>query len=112
MSNSRDENDLNQLSDIYDTLRADAREIIHDLQGGVTMWREAAGANIAVAGFVIVLMLTTVTFGPVGTEGLILRLAYLAVAIASIYYAVIGFKKYSQLRRKYSGLFAKAKKLE
>ena len=76
------------------------------------MWREAAGANVAVAGFVIVLMLSTVTFGPVGTEGLILRLAYLAVAIVSIYYAVIGFRKYFQLRRRYSGLFARAKKLD
>ena len=112
MTNSEDEKELKELSDFYEALRTDAREITRDLQGGVAMWREAAGANLAVAGFVIMLMLSTVTFGPVGTEGILLRLAYLAVAIASICFAVKGFEKYSQLRRRYSVLFAKAKKLE
>ena len=98
MSNS-DENELTELSEIYDVLKGDAKRIILDLQGGVKMWREAAGANVAVAGFVIVLALTSLTSGPGGQEGTLIRIAELLVAAVSVYYAVVGFRKYFQLRR-------------
>lgn len=75
------------------------------------MWREAAGANVAVAGFVIVLALTSINYGPGGIEGTAIRLGYLFIAAYSIYYAVVGFRKYFRLRRRYQGLFEKAKKL-
>jgi hypothetical protein len=64
------------------------------------MWRQAAGANVAVAGFVLVLVLTSISFGPGGLEGTLIRLAYLAVAAVSVFYAVIGFRKYFRLRKK------------
>ena len=103
---------MKELSEIYDALKVDAKQIIHDLKGGVVMWREAAGANVAVAGFVIGLALTSINYGPGGLEGVAIRLAYLLVAAFSVYYAVVGFRKYFRLRRKYAGLFAKAKQLE
>ena len=112
MSKSEDDPEIAQLSEIYDVLRNDAKEIVRDLQGGVVMWREAAGANVAVAGFIFVLVLTTTSFGPGGIEGTLMVLAYLAVAAVSIYFAGVGFRKYFRLKRRYQGLFERAKKLE
>ena len=112
MANTDDESEIDDLTEIYDVLRSDAKTIIHDLKGGVVMWREAAGANVAVAGFVIVLALTTINYGPGGLEGVLIRAADLAIAAISIYYAAIGFRKYFRLVRRYQGLFERAKKLE
>ena len=107
-----DESELNELSDVYSVLKQDAKSIIADLRGGVIMWREAAGANVAVAGFVIVLALTSLHYGPEGIEGFLIRLGYLFIAAVSIYYATIGFRKYFRLLRKYQGLFERVRKLE
>lgn len=112
MSNSDDEKEVKELSEIYDALKVDAKQIIHDLKGGVLMWREAAAANVAVAGFVAVLAATTAFYGPGGLEGIAIRIAYILVAAVSLAYAVSGFKKYFRLRRRYAALFAKARKLE
>jgi hypothetical protein len=54
MTRSEDEDkELDELSDIYDTLRSDVKDIVHDLKGGVKMWSEAAGANLTAAGFIL-----------------------------------------------------------
>ena len=112
MSNSEGEKELTELSEIYDVLKNDAKRIILDLQGGVMMWREAAAANVAIAGFVAVLAITSITYGPGGLEGYAIRFAWILVGAVSIYYAVSGFKKYFRLRKRYAELFAKARKLE
>jgi len=112
MAGSDDDSEVAELSEIYDVLKSDARQIIHDLKGGVVMWREAAGANVAVAGFVIVLALTSINYGPGGLEGDAVRLGYLIIAAVSIYSAVVGFRKYFRLTRRYQRLFERAKKLE
>lgn len=112
MKESADDVEVAKLTEIYDVLRSDAKQIVADLRGGVVMWREAAGANVAVAGFVLVLALTSINYGPGGVEGIAIRLAYLVVAAVSVYYAVVGFRKYFQLTRRYQGLFERAKKLE
>ncbi len=112
MSNSDDEKEVKELSEIYDTLRSDAKQIIHDLKGGVMMWREAAAANVAIAGFVAVLAITSITYGPGGLEGYAIRFAWIIVGAVSMYYAVSGFTKYFRLRKRYAELFAKARKLE
>jgi hypothetical protein len=46
MESSDDEKEVKELSEIYDVLRSDARQIIADLHGGVVMWREAAAARL------------------------------------------------------------------
>jgi uncharacterized membrane protein YuzA (DUF378 family) len=112
MSEPENDYEIGELSDIYDTLKSDAKDIVSDLKGGVKMWREAAGANVAVAGFVLVLALTSINYGPGGLEGTLIRIAYLLVAAASVYYALVGFRKYFRLTRKYQGLFDRADKLE
>ncbi|HEY6282689.1 MAG TPA: hypothetical protein VIW22_02055 [Nitrososphaerales archaeon] len=112
MSNSDDEKEVKELSEIYDTLRSDAKQIIHDLKGGVMMWREAASANVAIAGFVAVWAITSITYGPGGLEGYAFGFAWIIVVAVSTYYAVSGFKKYFRLRKRYAELFAKARKLE
>ena len=60
--------EIGSLSEIYAHLRHDAKAIVADLRGGVGMWRGAAGANIAAAGFLLILALTT--YEKLGTLGL------------------------------------------
>jgi hypothetical protein len=108
-----DDLEVKELSEIYDVLAGDAKQIVDDLEGGVRMWREAAGANAAVAGFVIILALTTYRFSlPGGTEGAAIIAAELALAAVELGLAAAGLRKYFRLRRRYEGLFERAKKLE
>ncbi len=114
MTVSENQEELGSLSDIYDALKQDAKAIITDLRGGVTMWREAAAANLAAAGFLFILALTTYErLGGVGlSEGTAVIAAQVVLAIVLIGFAIIGFRRYFQLRRKYAGLFERAKKLD
>ena len=107
-----DDLELEELSQIYDVLAGDAKQIVKDLEGGVTMWREAAGANAAVAGFALILALTTYHFGPSGIEGEAIIAAELALAAVEAGLATVGLRKYFRLIRRYEGLFERAKKLE
>ena len=75
------------------------------------MWREAAGANIATAGFLFILALTTWHYGPSGLEGTLLVGAQLTLAAVMLGLATLGFRKYFRLLRKYQGLFKKAEQL-
>ena len=111
--------ELNQLSDIYAELRTDAKQIVTDLEGGVTMWREAAAGAFASAGFLVILALTFVQptagnpldfWGSVGLTVYVVLAVVLAATMLA--FGVYGFRKYYQLRRKYSGLFARVNKLE
>jgi hypothetical protein len=111
MSGPDDETEVAELSEIYAVLRDDAKTIVNDLKGGVAMWREAAGANVATAGFLLILALTTWHSGPSGFEGTILVGAQLLLAAVMLGFAAFGFRKYFQLVRKYQGLFKKAEKL-
>ena len=104
--------EVEELSEIYGVLRDDAKTIVNDLRGGVVMWREAAGANAATAGFLLILALTTWHYGPTGLEGSLLIGAQLALAAVMLGFAVLGFRKYFRLVRKYQGLFKKAEQLE
>jgi hypothetical protein len=108
-----DDLELEKLSEIYDMLAGDAKQIVADLEGGVRMWREAAGANAAAAGFVLILALTTYHYSsPGGLEGVAVILAELVLAAVMLGLAAMGFRKYFRLRSRYEGLFERAKKLE
>jgi hypothetical protein len=111
MSGPDDEAEVAELSEIYSVLRDDAKAIVKDLEGGVTMWREAAGANIATAGFLLILALTTWHYGPSGVEGTVLIGAQLLLSALMLGFAAFGLRKYFQLQRKYRGLFKKAEQL-
>ena len=115
MENSDDEREVKELSEIYDVLRNDAKEIVHDLQGGVTMWREAASGAAASAGFITILVLTAFHYGMLGGEGFEFW-AYVimasAVAVVMGFISVVGFRKYFQLKKRYAGLFRRAQAIE
>jgi len=106
-----DSPEVAQLSEIYDVLKTDAKTIVDDLQGGVRMWREAAGANAAAAGFILVLALTTFRYGPAGPEGTAIIAAQLVLAVVLLGFSAFGFRKYFELSRRYRGLFQRAEKL-
>jgi hypothetical protein len=106
-----DNPEVAELSEIYDVLKTDAKTIVDDLQGGVRMWREAAGANAAAAGFILILTLTTFHYGPSGLEGAILITAQVLLAAVLLGFSVFGFRRYFQLARRYRGLFQRAEKL-
>jgi hypothetical protein len=104
--------ELKELSEVYEELKSDARQIIVDLQGGVTMWREAAAGAAASAGFIVILILTTFHYTPPNNLELwtyVVGSGIVAVLMGVI--SVVGFAKYFQLRRRYSGLFSRVKQL-
>jgi len=111
MARTDDDAEIAELSEIYDELSSDAKSIVTDLRGGVTMWREAAGANAASAGFILILALTTWHYGPAGLEGTVLIVAQLVLAAVLVGFAVFGFRKYFHLLGKYQRLFKKAEQL-
>ena len=111
MSGPDDETEVAELSEIYGVLRDDAKAIVNDLKGGVEMWREAAGANVGTAGFLLILALTTWHYGPSGLEGTVLVGAQLFLAGVMFAFAAFGFRRYLRLVRKYQGLFKKAEQL-
>ena len=107
------EDELEQLSEVYSVLRQDAKSIITDLKGGVTMWREAASGAAATVGFIIILILTDFRFYPPGNsiEGwaYVIGSGIVAAIMAAI--SGIGFRKYFQLKKKYSSLFERVEKM-
>lgn len=115
MENSDGEKEVKELSEIYEVLKSDAKEIVFDLQGGVTMWREAAAGALASAGFTVIITLTFLGTAanqePVWASILTLGF-FAAVAIMMSAIGVWGFRRYFQLRRKYAGLFRLAKSLQ
>src|SRR5262249_10324751 len=113
MADPQDDRDLKALSDIFGMLRSDAKEIVHDLQKGTVMWREAAGANVAAAGFLLILAQTSYRLLNYTTgEGFAIVIAELALAGLLFGFAGYGFRKYFKLRKRYAGLFEKARRLE
>jgi hypothetical protein len=115
MENSDDGREVKELSEIYDVLKNDAKEIVADLRGGVTMWREAAAGAAASAGFIVILILTAFHYGMFGGGGLefwayVSGAGVLALMMGGI--SVVGFRKYYLLRKRYASLFSRAKKLE
>jgi hypothetical protein len=108
-----EDQEFERLSQFYDALRSDAKSIVLDLQGGVTMWREAAGANLASAGFLVILALSSFRlYSPLGLETTLIIAAQLALAAVLFAMATFGLRKYFRLRKRYGGLFERAKKLE
>lgn len=110
-----DEMEVKELSEVYEVLKSDARSIILDLQGGVTMWREAAAGALASAGFIVILILTF--FGTAAAqeppwESTLTLGFYVTMAVLMSAIAVWGFRRYFQLRRKYADLFRRAKSLK
>ncbi len=113
MAESGDEVEVAELSEIYDVLTSDAKTIVTDLRGGVAMWREAAAASIAAAGFVLILALSDVrSWSPLGTEAEPLIVALVALAAYMLGLGVFGLRKYLSLSKRYRGLFERAKKLD
>ncbi|HUK80067.1 MAG TPA: hypothetical protein VLU91_05340 [Nitrososphaerales archaeon] len=114
MENSDDEKEVRDLSEIYAVLRSDAKQIVADLQGGVIMWREAAAGALTTTLFIVILILTAIHYNMFG-GGTQLQ-AYIAgtgvIALVMGGFSVIGFRKYFLLRKRYHGLFIRAKALE
>jgi hypothetical protein len=108
-----EEKELDQLSDIYSVLRQDAKTIILDLKGGVTMWREAAAGSAASAGFIFILILTAFRYYPPenSIEGWAYIIGSALVAVVMAVISGIGFRKYFALKKKYTPLFEKAEKM-
>jgi uncharacterized BrkB/YihY/UPF0761 family membrane protein len=112
MASLEKNDELDKLSDVYAILRQDAKAIILDLKGGVVMWREAAAGAAASTGFVLILILTAFRFyPPVSIEGWAYVIGSAAVAVVMAIISGIGFRKYFQLKKKYSPLFERAEKL-
>ena len=107
--------DLGELSDIYGVLKQDAKTIIDDLHDGVTMWREAAAGAFASTAFMVFFILFYLRYSWSQEPIVIVRWLtlglFLVMAVVMAYITVAGLVKYYQLRRKYSNLFEKAKKL-
>ena len=114
MAKPEDDQEVNDLSEIYSTLRQDAKAIIFDLKGGIVMWREAAAGAATSAGFILILILTTFHYSSPGNslEGWAYILGSAAVAVVMAIISGKGFRKYFQLRKKYAPLFERASKLE
>ena len=110
--NSNDE-DVEELSEVYSTLKQDAKSIISDLKGGVLMWREAAAGAASTSGFVLILILTALRYYPPGTslEGWVYVIGSAVVGVIMAGISVAGFRKYFHLRKKYARLFERAEKL-
>jgi len=112
-SGKDDEDEMNQLSDFYTVLRQDAKAIISDLRGGVVMWREAAAGAAASAGFILILVLTAFRYYPPGNsvEGWAYIIGSIIVGILMLSISIAGFRKYFQLKKKYTPLFRRAERL-
>ena len=106
---------MNDLSEIYTILKTDAKTIINDLKGGIAMWREAAAGAAASCGFIIIIILFYVRFSfslePIVEVRWITIGLFAAMAVLMAWIAIAGFAKYFHLKRRYSSLFEKAKKL-
>ena len=111
--NEEDNEELDQLSDVYSVLSQDAKTIISDLEGGVVMWREASAGSAASAGLILILILTAFRFYPPGSsiEGWLYVIGSSVIGALMAFFSAFGFRKYFQLKRKYSSLFERAKKL-
>ena len=118
MQTEDDSEVLKQLSDIYEELRGDAKQIVVDLEGGVAMWREASAGAFASAMFLVILALTFAHgsagnpldfWGSIGLTIFVALAAILAVAMTA--FGAFGFRRYYLLKRRYAGLFAKVAKL-
>lgn len=115
MEDSVDESEVKDLSEIYELLKGDAKEIVLDLRGGVTMWREAAAGALASAGFIAMLILTfldTAASKMPAWESTAIVGFYAAVGVMMSAIAVWGLRRYFQLRRRYAGLFQRAQRLK
>lgn len=117
MSKKNDDEDdkLDELSDIYNVLKSDAKTIVDDLHSGVAMWREASAGAVASTGFLVILILFYLRFSwslePLVLVRWLTVALWLVMAVIMAYIGTAGFAKYFKLRKKYSNLFEKAKKL-
>ena len=112
-SENEDGEELDELSDVYSVLSQDAKAIISDLKDGVMMWREASAGAAASVGFILILILTALRFYPPGNsiEGWLYVIGSSVIGIIMAFISASGFRKYFQIKKKYSSLFEKAKKL-
>jgi len=114
MEKSDDEREVKELSEIYDVLRVDAKQIVADLHGGVVMWREAAAGALTTALFIVILILIAIHYNMFGggtqLQGYVAGTGVIALVMGA--FSVVGFRKYFLLRKRYAGLFNRAKKLE
>jgi hypothetical protein len=114
MEKPEDDQEVKELSEIYDVLRSDAKQIIADLQGGVVMWREAAAGSLTTCLFIVILILTAIHYNEFGggseLQAYVAGAGVIAVVMGAI--SVVGFRKWLILRRRYAALFSRAKKLE
>jgi len=107
------ESELAELAEVYGLLKKDAKEMLHDLLAGVSLWRSTARIlfGVAVLAFALVpLFVWGASAGGGSGLGLIAVFMFglgLVTATNGLRYR----RRYSQLKEKYSELYEAAKKL-
>jgi hypothetical protein len=108
-----DEDRLVELAEVYGLLKRDAKDMLHDLLAGVSLWRSTAYIlfGVAVLAFVLVpLFVWGASAGGGSSLGLIAVFMFglgLVTAINGLRYR----RRYIGLKEKYSELYEAAKKL-
>ena len=124
-----DEPEIAELGEVYGMLKRDAKEMLYDLLDGVTLWRSTARIlfGIATIAFVLGLLFLwgasraihltiaapgylnelTSFFNDLALIGAFMLVLGAVTALAGIRYR----RKYSYLRKRYSGLYETAEKL-
>jgi hypothetical protein len=121
--------EIAELSEVYGMLKRDAKDMLHDLLDGVTLWRSTARIlfGIAVIAFILGLLFlwsaTRAIHLVVAAPGFLNELTSFFNDLSLIGVFMLGLgavttlagahyrRKYYSLRRKYSELFETAKKL-
>jgi hypothetical protein len=110
MVESTDE--IEELSEVYDVLRQDAKSLIVDLKDGVSMWRLAGRLllYLSIIGFFLA-YLNVFPSSPPGLWKTLALLAALGLGIFGAAAAIWTERRYSMLKRKYDALFRAAGKM-
>lgn len=112
-NNLRDEDEPEELSQVYEILRKDLKMLIDDLYNGVSMWKTTSIMTTYLGG--IGFLLAFITAYP---QTLPLTSTYVAITGAvglggaALIHTAYTFRRYKQLRKKYSRLFEIASSLK
>jgi hypothetical protein len=115
-----DEPDIAELSEVYQMLKRDAKDMLSDLLSGVTLWRSTARIlfGIAITAFILGPLFILGPHFIAGLPSIGIHFAGIASGIFMLGLGVIAtlsgveyMRKYYSLRKKYSELYETAKKI-
>lgn len=124
-----DEPQITELSEVYEMLKRDAKGMLHDLLGGVSLWRSTSRILLGFSSVALILGLLFLwgasraihlTIAAPGflneldsffNDLLLIGIFMLALGIVTFLSGVFYNRKYFRLRKKYSDLYVEAKKL-